>query len=227
MCKVYMYGDSLLKATVPDGGMKYHFRLPEIMTRYPDGLVQVTSRAKMGATVSKGLSLVQHDVQRSLAADYALLCYGGNDSDYDWAAIAAAPAGEHRPRTLPEIFRRTLEQLVALLRQQGVQPVLMSLPPVDPKRYLDFICRGGLDKSAILRWLGDEGMIYRHQELYSDMVTEVAYETGTPLIPVRQMFLTDHHMSDLIAPDGIHLTMEGYGRLFDTLADWLRQRIQQ
>ena len=89
MRNVYIYGDSLLKATVPDEELKYHFHLPEIMARYPSDRVQVTNRAKMGATVSKGLSLVEHDAQRGLDADYALICYGGNDSDYDWAAIAA------------------------------------------------------------------------------------------------------------------------------------------
>ena len=54
MRNVYIYGDSLLKATVPDEELKYHFHLPEIMARYPSDRVQVTNRAKMGATVSKG-----------------------------------------------------------------------------------------------------------------------------------------------------------------------------
>ena len=76
-----------------------------------------------------------------------------------------------------------------------------------------------------MRWLGDEEMIYRHQELYSDTVTELAYESGVPLIHVRQAFLADHHMNALIAADGIHMTMEGYGKLFDTLADWLRPQL--
>ena len=76
MRNVYIYGDSLLKATVPDEELKYHFHLPEIMARYPSDRVQVTNRAKMGATVSKGLSLVEHDAQRGLDADYALICYG-------------------------------------------------------------------------------------------------------------------------------------------------------
>lgn len=53
MRNVYIYGDSLLKATVPDEELKYHFHLPEIMARYPSDRVQVTNRAKMGATVSK------------------------------------------------------------------------------------------------------------------------------------------------------------------------------
>ena len=45
MCNVYIYGDSLLKATVPDKELKYHFHLPEIMAvtlltgyRSPTGL---------------------------------------------------------------------------------------------------------------------------------------------------------------------------------------------
>ena len=180
MRNVYIYGDSLLKATVPDEELKYHFHLPEIMARYPSDRVQVTNRAKMGATVSKGLSLVE-----------------------------------------------TLESMLNVLYRQGVQPVLMSLPPIDPRRYLNFICRNGLDRSAILRWLGDEDMIYRHQELYSDTVTELAYANSVPLIHVRQAFLADHHMNDMLSADGIHMTMEGYGKLFDTLADWLRPKLDQ
>lgn len=53
----------------------------------------MVNRSKMGATISKGESLVQHDLNRGLEADYALVAYGGNDSDYDWAAIDADPAG--------------------------------------------------------------------------------------------------------------------------------------
>ena len=53
MCNVCFYGDSLLKATVPDAELKYHFHLPEIMARYPSDRVQITNRAKMGATATK------------------------------------------------------------------------------------------------------------------------------------------------------------------------------
>lgn len=34
MERAYIYGDSLLKATMPDGDMKYHFHLPEHLPRY-------------------------------------------------------------------------------------------------------------------------------------------------------------------------------------------------
>ena len=56
-------------------------------------------------------------------------------------------------------------------------------------------------------------------------VTQLAYAEDLPLIPVREEFLNDHRLMRLIAADGIHLTMPGYERLFDTLADWLRIRV--
>ena len=225
MERAFIYGDSLLKATMPDADMRYHFHLPEVMAQYPSDRLEVVNRAKMGATVTKGLALVEHDVQRGMDARWALVAYGGNDSDFDWEAVAAAPEQDHLPRTtLPE-FTEKLHCAVTALKSAGVQPVLMSLPPIDPRRYLRFICRNGLDRNAIMRWLGDEDMIYRHQELYSDTVTELAYANGVPLIHVRQAFLADHHMNDLLSADGIHLTMDGYGKLFDTLADWLRPKL--
>ncbi len=154
--QVYIYGDSLLKATMPDEGYHYHFHYDEVLQRYPERRTQVVNRSKMGATISKGESLVQHDLDRGLEADYALVAYGGNDSDYDWAAIDADPAGNHHPRTELSAFREKLRHTVTMLREE---------------------------------------------------------------------FLNDHKLMRLIAADGIHLTMPGYERLFDTLADWLRVRV--
>ena len=224
MERAFIYGDSLLKATVPDENMHYRFHLPEVMAQYPTDRLEVVNRAKMGATVTKGLSLVEHDVQRGMDARWALVAYGGNDSDFDWEAIAAAPEQEHLPHTVLPEFIEKLRCAVQELASAGVQPVLMTLPPIDGQRYFQFISRRA-DGGSILRWLGDVGRIYRHQELYSDTVTELAYANGVPLIHVRQAFLADHHMNDLLSADGIHLTMDGYGKLFDTLADWLRPKL--
>lgn len=219
--KLYLYGDSLLKATVPDESFRYHFRAAELLSGHPE----VVSRAMMGATVRKGLQLVQRDTARGLDARYALVGYGGNDSDFDWQAVSDDPAGQHQPKTeLPE-FRRLLGQTVELLRQNGVQPLLMTLPPIDAEKYLRFICRGGADRGRILSWLGDCQMIYRYQELYSDTVAAVAAEHRVPLIPVRRAFLWDQNYCRMISADGIHLNMDGYRRLFGTIADWARENL--
>ena len=210
MERAFIYGDSLLKATMPDTEMRYHFHLPEVMAQYPSDRLEVVNRAKMGATVTKGLSLVEHDVQRGIDARWALVAYGGNDSDFDWEAIAAAPEEEHLPHTVLPEFTEKLRRAVTALRSAGVQPVLMTLPPIDGQRYFSFI---------------SVGRIYRHQEMYSDAVAALAFSEGVPLIDVRRQFLPLRELPQLIAADGIHLTMPGYRRLFDTLAGWVRERL--
>ena len=224
MERAYIYGDSLLKATVPDAEMHYHFHLPEVMAQYPSDRLEVVNRAKMGATVTKGLSLVEHDVQRGMDARWALVAYGGNDSDFDWPAIAAAPEEEHLPHTVLPEFVEKLRCAVKTLRDAGVQPVLMTLPPIDSVRYFNFISRRS-DGQRILDWLGDVGRIYRHQEMYSDAVAALAMGEGLPLIDVRRQFLPLRDLPRLIAADGIHLTMPGYRQLFDTLAAWVREQL--
>ena len=224
MERAYIYGDSLLKATVPDEEMRYHFHLPELMAQYPTDRLEVVNRAKMGATVTKGLSLVEHDAARGIDARWALVAYGGNDSDFDWPAIAAAPENEHLPHTVLPEFVEKLRCVVKILCDAGVQPVLMTLPPIDSVRYFNFISRRS-DGQRILDWLGDVGRIYRHQEMYSDAVAALAMGEGLPLIDVRRQVLPLRDLPRLIAADGIHLTMSGYRCLFDTLADWVREQL--
>ena len=99
-----------------------------------------------------------------------------------------------------------------------------TLPPIDGQRYFSFISQRA-DGGSVLRWLGDVGRIYRHQEMYSDAVAALAFSEGVPLIDVRRQFLPLRELPQLIAADGIHLTMPGYRRLFDTLAGWVRERL--
>ncbi len=223
--KLYVYGDSLMKATVPDENFHYHFHIDEWMEQEPSPAVEVVNRARMGATIRKGQALVARDLERGAQGRWALIGYGGNDCDFDWGAVAEKPDGEHHPKTeLPE-FLHILKETAAALLQKGIQPVLMTLPPIDAQRYLDFICRRGLDRSRILHWLGDCQMIYRYQELYSDSVAQLAMAEGLPLIGVRQAFLGDRTCAGMIAADGIHLTMEGYRRLYGTIGEWLKKNV--
>ena len=223
--QMYVYGDSLLKATVPDERFHYHFHIAEMMKEYVNQGIDIVNRAKMGATIRKGKSLVEHDLGRGMDAKYALVAYGGNDCDYKWREVAENPDGNHHSNTeLPE-FVETLRQTTNELQKKGVQPILMTLPPIDADKYFDFICRDGLDRECILSWLGDRQMIYRYQELYSDTVAEFAMGNDLPLVPARRELLMDRGYKDLISADGIHLTLSGYHRFYDTLAGWLKKNL--
>ena len=43
--QVYIYGDSLLKATMPDEGYHYHFHYDEVLQRYPERRTQAATTA--------------------------------------------------------------------------------------------------------------------------------------------------------------------------------------
>lgn len=217
MRKIYVYGDSLLKATTPDDDFRYHFHWQELLAGRKMEMSAVVNRAKMGATVQKGAALVQHDLQRGIDAPLALVGYGGNDSDFDWTAIAANPEQTHLPRTPLPQFLQTLEGITRSLLARQVQPVLMTLPPIDAERYLDFICRSGRSRENIVYWLGDVQRIYHYQEMYSSAIIRCAWQQHLPLIDVRSAFLPERDLPDMIAADGIHLTMAGYERLFELL----------
>lgn len=72
---------------------------------------------------------------KGLHCDLLLLEYGGNDSDYDWPQIAAAPKEEHFPKTMLSVFERAYGELISLGRSLGMQPVIMTLPPIDAQKY--------------------------------------------------------------------------------------------
>lgn len=217
MKTIYVYGDSLLKATVPDADFHYRFRWQELLNGREAALSAIVNRAKMGATVKKGEALVQHDLQRGIERGVALVGYGGNDSDFDWSAISQNPEDTHLPHTPLAQFVQTLERITHSLVSHHVQPVLMTLPPIDAERYLDFICRNGRNRENITHWLGDIQRIYHYQEMYSAAISRCAWQLGLPLIDIRSAFLPEKNLSDMISADGIHLTMKGYEKMFGVL----------
>lgn len=219
MKTLYVYGDSLLKATIPDEEFRYHFHWRELLEGREQGLPEIVNRAKMGATVRKGEALLQHDLQRGMDTSAALIGYGGNDSDFDWTAISQNPEDMHFPHTPLTQFVKALENIICSLLTHDVQPVLMTLPPIDAQRYMDFICRNGRNRDNIAYWLGDIQRIYHYQEMYSASITQCAWKHRVPLIDVRSAFLPERDLPEMIASDGIHLTMKGYKKMFSLLCE--------
>ncbi|MGI6013935.1 MAG: SGNH/GDSL hydrolase family protein [Oscillospiraceae bacterium] len=220
--KIGIYGDSLMKATMPDNNWRYHFHAELLTSAFSKLPVSLTNRAKFGATTCKGSFVLQQDMAAGRSYDYALIEFGGNDCNYDWISIAADPEGTHSPAVSLPQFTAGLEDMVQTLEQQQIQPVLMTLPPIDANRYLDFIVSKGSSKPAILHWLGDVQRIYRVQELYSNAIANLAQRFQLPCIDVRSLFLASPRFSQLISRDGIHPSESGYHLLYQTLAGFLR-----
>ena len=222
---VTIYGDSIMRATVFDG-RSYHSQMKEFLGRL-DAQFGITAknRSRFGCTIDKGAAMVENDISEGEVGRWALLEYGGNDCNFDWTAVSQNPDCEHYPATSPSQFKASLERMVACLSRAGSTPLLMTLPPIDAQRYFDHIVRMGNDAGRLMHWLRDVQVIYRFQELYSNAVAEVARRCGVALVDVRSRFLDRHgRYEDLISPDGLHPTAEGYELIYSAFEDFLNER---
>ena len=143
-------------------------------------------------------------------SDVVVLEYGGNDCDFDWADVAAHPDDEHQPHTPINDFVACYREMIDMLMQRGIRPILMSLPPLDASRYFDWITKGGLNRENILHWLGDVQRIYRFHERYSIAITNLARQLNCRYVDVREAFLAVPRCGDLLCADGIHPNEKGH-----------------
>ena len=215
-----IYGDSILKGVLLENGRYTVNREWEDRLQAREGL-HFTNRSRFGCTIQKALDLIRRDRARSGPWEgTALLELGGNDCDYDWAAISDRPDRAYDCKTPPERFREDYRTAIALLRKDGLCPVLITLPPIHSERYLRFICRNGLSRENILSWLGDVEAISRWQASYSRMVSELAGEESVRLVDVRSVFPSDPEgLGAYLCEDGIHPSRAGQDLIFRTICE--------
>ncbi|GHV01255.1 lipase/acylhydrolase [Clostridia bacterium] len=208
--KVTIFGDSLFRGIIAGGDRKY------VVSKFIDWEaidrrfgIEIDNRSRMGATAVYGLEQVRKYFQADCECDYAVVEYGGNDSDYDWKDIAGGNLTPE-PKTAPETFADALGQILDLLQARGIKPILVSLPPIGSFRYYEWVTRihGGAEN--IMRFLkNDVETISRHQEIYNNIVVGTAYARGLDLVDVRQAFLLRPDYAALMCEDGIHPNAAG------------------
>ena len=216
---ITVYGDSILKGVLLEEGKYKMNRSWEQRLAAERGLT-IRNKAHFGSTIGKALGLIEKDCAETGAeGELALLEFGGNDCDFDWAAIAENPEGSYVSKTPPETFESCYRRAIRLVEESGREPIVLTLPPIHSERYLDFICRGGLKKENILRWLGDVDAIYRWQRMYSELVSQLALGEGVKSIDLRAVFLRDKHSpEELLCIDGIHPSRLGQSLIYETLS---------
>ena len=216
--KAIIYGDSILKGILlEDGKYVVSHEMEDSISR-SCGLT-ILNRSRFGCTIRKAMDRIRRDSAcRAEEKEYAVLEYGGNDCDYDWADVAARPDEDHLCRTPPADFEADYREAVRLIRAGGRIPVAVTLPPILSERYLRYICRDGLSRSRILRWLGDVDAISRWQESYSEMIRRLAEEERTFLLDLRSAFLrSGRRPEDLMCEDGIHPSRLGQALIAETV----------
>ena len=208
--KIEVFGDSILKGIqVQPNSPKYHVEnhidTEAISKKHT---VSIVNNSKFGCTVTKGLATLQKRMQKSITFDTVIMDFGGNDCDMDWQAISDNPYQEHLSKTPLQAFISTYKEVIYLLKNHDVLPILTTLPPLAPQRFFDWFC-GNLNKENVLIWLGDVMAIYRHQENYSRAVERIALECKVPIVDLRGAFLQHRQMERLLCEDGTHPNTEG------------------
>ena len=213
--KVALFGDSILKGVVLDTNGRYRFADIDWNSIEKRLNVDIVNKSKFGCEIKKGGKILSDSMSRE-SFDVAVIEYGGNDSDFAWGDVAASPFAVHRSRTGLVDFQQKLRTVVWQLQSKGIRVIMMSLPPLDAERYLDWISRGDEQrKDSIMSFLGDVSRIYRYQEIYSNAVTKIALENGCEFVDVRQEFLQSDSFRDLMCADGIHPNEKGQKVIID------------
>ena len=211
MAKFCVFGDSIAKGVIYDSIKQKYVLAKECCANIfasATGFV-VRNYARFGSTVQRGLEVFGKHKEDVSQYNHIVLEFGGNDCNFNWSEVSAAPDAKHLPATEPHIFKKQYGDLIDEIEADGGNPVLLTLPPLHSPRFVDWISKD-LDKDAILHWLGgDAYFTYRWQELYSLMVCQLAMEKNIPLIDIRGEFLRQINYENYLCEDGMHPSEEG------------------
>lgn len=222
--KLAALGDSIIRGVILKAeGLRERYTLSDknIVDRCAKELSSdVVNLGKMGCTIPLGERILDKSINRIEGAKYVLLEYGGNDSDYDWRAIAQDPTAVHLPHTPLETYESTYQRVIYKVLQAGCIPLVLSLPPMDAERYFRFFTQGMSDdaKANVLRWLsGSTNTIMSGHELYNMATWKVAQRTGAQWIDITSDLLIGHQYRQYLCDDGIHPNELGQARIANTI----------
>lgn len=219
--EIHIWGDSLARGVCYNENKQRYAISPERCAgRLQSELgLRVLNHSCMGATVLDGLRSFSAftPIQGALCA----VEFGGNDCDLNWADVAAHPDAPVVAKVELAAYERGLQAFVDGIRAGGMQPLLVTPPPLHAPRYFAWVTKG-LNADNVRAALGDVEHIYRWQERYTIAVRRVAQKSGCPLLDVRDAFLALPHYERYLCVDGIHPNDEGHRAIADAVLEAAR-----
>lgn len=225
------FGDSVMKGVVIDkenssnDHIKYKISDMGFASRCRRSLgIEIENFARFGSTVAQAMKFINRYTERIKNSDYVLFEYGGNDCNFDWAAISENPSDIHSPAVpIPE-FVSCYSEAIDTVRKMGARPVLLSLPILCPEKFFNHLSKG-LNSDNILHWLN--GTIFtldRWHERYNMEIFRMGVQKRVPVIDITSVFLEKRNHSDYLCDDGIHPNDEGHGLIECAIMDYLRRQ---
>ena len=227
MKKLMIFGDSIIKG-VTYSGQSYHLCQDHDFDTIAAQGVTVENYARMGATIDAGLKQIDRRLAPCAEDTTVLFCFGGNDCDFDWAAVARAPSVKHIPKTSLDAFEKMLVDSIEKIKKRGAMPVVCTTPPINPQKYFSNVICTVADGSKVMEFLnGDLTNISRYHECYNLAIVKCALENNCRLIDLRTPLLLDRKYMDLLCPDGIHPNEQGHmlmAKVVENIIDGMLKR---
>ncbi|MCL2226572.1 MAG: SGNH/GDSL hydrolase family protein [Oscillospiraceae bacterium] len=220
--KIGVWGDSVFQGVVLDDfAGKYRILKDNAVSMCSSALhATVENFSRFGCTVTKGKQRLLRHLDKGRPCDIAVLEYGGNDCDMPWAEISAQPNIEHSPKVPLKTFSEQIQDMIDALVSHDIVPLLTTLPPLHHERYLNWICRDGLSRENIMRFLGDAHYIYRHHERYSLEISQLGMKNNCRVVDIRSAFLDYSDYAQLLCVDGIHPNDKGQALIREAFMDF-------
>lgn len=221
MENVYIWGDSIMKGLVFDEMRQRYTLIKDSALMLASKTLKMTGKsfARIGMTSEQGREAFDRKIEDCRDGNFALIFFGGNDCDHEWPEIAADPEGEHPAKVRLDRFLENMRYMVTTVAKKGLQPLMMTLPAIDAKRYFRWFSKDIEQSDNIMRWLGCVDKIRWDHDLYAKRVEETAAELDCPIIDARQKFLA-HPDDDLLCVDGIHPNAKGQNLIYQAMVEF-------
>lgn len=219
------FGDSISRGVVYDIDKSKYSSIEDCFVNLVGNSVKGTmyNAGRFGSTIMRGKNRMQNAIIKK-TPDIVLIEFGGNDCDFNWNEIAHSPDTKHMPNTDILTFGNVLTNMIDAMKKSNIIPVLMTLPPLDYRRYFYWVTKGDIyAEQNILRWLGTEKNIYYWHQSYSDIITQVANSTKTILMDVRSEFLKYSDYNKFLCIDGIHPNEAGHSLIAGTILSFIKK----
>jgi lysophospholipase L1-like esterase len=225
--KIICLGDSLTRGV---SYIKGRFRI--VKESYPSVLQQLFSSTTSVTVINKGVFNDNSDLllQRlnkdaiSENPDYVIIGIGGNDCNLRWDEVVKYPEKEHQAIVPIDRYLDNVKKIVTNLRESGITPIVLTLPPLDPVRYYKHLV-SQYDKS-ISHWICMIGGIEHEHNLYNRRLNHLLEQLNVIKIDLRTALKKAGDFSELISDDGIHLTSEGYKEMSIVIFNELKNVVE-
>ena len=210
MKTITLFGDSILFGIIITDG-KYaknkDFDLRKVAKEYDLDLLNVS---RMGRNSKEGISAIEEYLTVHPAPEYAVIEFGGNDADHEWAEIAKNPA-PRTPKIPLENYIENLKEMARILENAGSKVSFMNLFPVISKPYFDWVTPTINAKENVLKFLGGTTeTILKVHTTYNESVEKLAQSLQRPLINIRKEILGKDDITPFISIDGVHPSPLGH-----------------